>query len=785
MRPVLSPAGFKYYALSTPTVAPRAVRKSDVDLKKFYKSEAQRKQILLLQDFGFPTTTTKLRFSPDGNFICGTGAYPPQLRMWETSQMTLKFQRNIIELAKQFLMLSDDFSKLALLHGAKRLELHSQRGSYHQIEFPQLTRDMMYHPVSCEIYGCGRGNINRLNLSRGSFMRPIQTASSSFGCCAINPSSLLLGFGSDDGTVEFYDPRSPNYLGEINVRDVVDSSDLLDDDLRVTSLAFSNDTLTFAVGTSGGHCLLYDVRSPKPYLTKVHDNLDPITKIQFHNGEDRQHVISADQHVIRVWNKQDGETLLSLDVRKTVTDFAIQDGTGLLFAAVDTPSILTWYIPEIGHAPRWCSFLDTLTGELEESSSTSYVSLKFLSRDEVESLGIVQLVGTKFMQPYMHGYYVDRRLYERVSDFLKDPFDEKRKVVEEEMQQTVLQTLLAAPATQTDEIRVNAQMAEELQYKAKLLVPGSEAEADNNNDTPEVAKSVLTDPRWAKLFLNPLFSVREEDKKQKELESKWEETRGMTEAEKFTEQLETEESIPPNSNSSEVPPVEPGPAAPKKKAPKPADKKAPKEASAKKADKSKPETTQAGKKRNPTPFLATTHFEKVDDGGAGSKAMYELKTGHLLPVEESLREPSTKKIRSASSKAGMPLGALVSHMPAAKPQGEVYGNLEMSWVPGKDTAAKSKPRPKAASNRAEKPKETEEGFSALEFQTAPGKRNKSKKVTLHKYKAERKGRRGVADLHLATPYSDILQKVEAEKKKSDKEKQDKRNQKRSKTTKKP
>lgn len=42
----------------------------------------------------------------------------------------------------------------------------------------------------------------------------------------------------------------------------------------------------------------------------------------------------------------------------------------------------------LGPAPRWCSFLDNLTEELEESpESTVYDDYKFLTRKDLENLG--------------------------------------------------------------------------------------------------------------------------------------------------------------------------------------------------------------------------------------------------------------------------------------------------------------------------------------------------------------------------------------------------------------
>lgn len=79
-----------------------------------------------------------------------------------------------------------------------------------------------------------------------------------------------------------------------------------------------------------------------------------------------------------------------------------------------------YYIPQLGPAPKWASFLDNLTEEMEENpSSNVYDDYKFVSRKELEALGLDHLIGTDTLKAYMHGFFVDLRLYEKVK---KDEF---------------------------------------------------------------------------------------------------------------------------------------------------------------------------------------------------------------------------------------------------------------------------------------------------------------------------------------------------------------------------
>ena len=53
--------------------------------------------------------------------------------------------------------------------------------------------------------------------------------------------------------------------------------------------------------------------------------------------------------------------------------------SGLVFVAAEQPKVLSFFIPSLGTAPKWCSFLDNLTEELEEQTTGVYEDYKFVS----------------------------------------------------------------------------------------------------------------------------------------------------------------------------------------------------------------------------------------------------------------------------------------------------------------------------------------------------------------------------------------------------------------------
>lgn len=44
-----------------------------------------------------------------------------------------------------------------------------------------------------------------------------------------------------------------------------------------------------------------------------------------------------------------------------------------------------------------------------------YEDYKFVSREELDSLNLTHLIGTNLLRAYMHGFFMDARLYREVS----------------------------------------------------------------------------------------------------------------------------------------------------------------------------------------------------------------------------------------------------------------------------------------------------------------------------------------------------------------------------------
>lgn len=60
-------------------------------------------------------------------------------------------------------------------------------------------------------------------------------------------------------------------------------------------------------------------------------------------------------------------------------------------------------------------FYDFVQEELEEGAQTTiYDNFKFLTEEDLEKLKLTNLIGTNLVRAYMHGFFIDYRLYKKV-----------------------------------------------------------------------------------------------------------------------------------------------------------------------------------------------------------------------------------------------------------------------------------------------------------------------------------------------------------------------------------
>ncbi|XP_015515653.1 nucleolar protein 10 [Neodiprion lecontei] len=490
---VSDPNNVKIYNLSAGKSLPEWL--SERKRRSLLKKNADiRRRIELIQDFDMPGISTSVKVSRDGQYIFATGIYKPRVKCFDVNNLSLKFERCFDSEVLTFEILSDDYSKLVFLHCDRYIEFHSAQGKYYRLRIPRFGRDMQYHYPSCDLFVVGASNeIYRLNLERGQFLQSLFTEASGINRCTINPIHHSLMIGTQEGRIEAWDPRTRNKVGTLDCAfHCVTENTQLEGFPSITALKFQ-DALTLGVGTATGQVLLYDIRSNKPLLVKDHMYGLPIRDIEFHNQMGM--IYSMDSSVVKIWDKQTGKLYTSIEAQADFNNMCVVPNTGMMFIANEDTKLQTYYIPSLGPAPRWCSFLDNLTEELEESNfDTVYDDYKFITEKELDDFGLAHLKGSNLLRAYMHGYFMDARLYRKARDvaqpFNFDEYQRKqiRKKIEEERTNRVQVSKLPS---------VNKRLAQ------KLL--DNELDPKAKRKTP----SLLKDNRFKPLFEDPNFEVDE------------------------------------------------------------------------------------------------------------------------------------------------------------------------------------------------------------------------------------------------------------------------------------
>ncbi|KAH9615052.1 hypothetical protein KSS87_006733, partial [Heliosperma pusillum] len=185
-----------------------------------------QQRVELIQDLRFETATTKIKVTPDGEFVIASGIYPPQFKVYELRELSLKFERHLISEIIDFEVLSDDYSKLAFLCADRSICLHAKYGSHHKLRIPRMGRDMTYDAWSCDlICAASSPDLYRINLSQGRFLSPLATQSPALNVVSRSKVHGLVACGGEDGAVECFDMRTRSSIGRINAVSAVGEDD--------------------------------------------------------------------------------------------------------------------------------------------------------------------------------------------------------------------------------------------------------------------------------------------------------------------------------------------------------------------------------------------------------------------------------------------------------------------------------------------------------------------------------------------------------------------------------
>lgn len=105
--------GGRVYNLSSGKAVPLWL--SDRKKRELAKDEEHRRRLEIIQDFDMPEASQCIGMTADKEHIIVTGTYPPIIKCFTTTDMSMKFQRGLTAEVVAFQSLSDDFGKMGEL----------------------------------------------------------------------------------------------------------------------------------------------------------------------------------------------------------------------------------------------------------------------------------------------------------------------------------------------------------------------------------------------------------------------------------------------------------------------------------------------------------------------------------------------------------------------------------------------------------------------------------------------------------------------------------------------
>ncbi|KAM3566403.1 hypothetical protein ARSEF4850_000639 [Beauveria asiatica] len=480
--------------------------------KRSLKNDAEyQSRVELLQDFEFEEASSCIRISEDGDWVMSTGTYKPQIHVHNLPQLGLSFARHTNSLNHSFVLLSTDYTKSLHLQTDRRIEFHTPMGCHYEVRLPRYGRDIKYDRNATEalipavgIDADGKGEVFRMNLEVGRFMKSYQIEvggdddltggglQGGIHVGSVNVAAIaershnLLAFGTSIGTVEFWDPRSKSRVAL-----------LADHDGEVTALDFNESGLSLATGSSTGMVQLFDLRRPTPMLKKDHGYGFPVQNLKhMTTSSQEKKVMSADKRIIKIWDEKDGEPWTSVEPAVDLNDVAWCKDSGMLLTANEGPQQHAFFVPQLGPAPQWCSFLDNMVEEMaEEVRTETYDNYKFLSLPELKQLSLDHLVGkSNLLRPYMHGYFVASKLYEQAK-LIANPYafeEERTRRIKEKIEKE-----RASRIRGSKKVKVNQRVVDRLLKKQE------------NRGEVDTKAGLLGDSRFSKLFEDEEYKVDE------------------------------------------------------------------------------------------------------------------------------------------------------------------------------------------------------------------------------------------------------------------------------------
>lgn len=476
----------KIYNLSETRQIGQLIQSHKKKSKFAKKDQAGETDLCLIQNFEFPTASQKIAISNDLNYIIASGLYGPQLRIFDTAQLSMKCMRGMDSEIVDLQILSDDYRKIAMVCTDRNVELHAQYGRHFKTRVPKHPRCSFYNKYTANfLVGCSSDEIYRINLEEGRFINEFPTKQIGVNSITHNPYLDVTMAACDGGVLELFDNRAMKGVGTIQI----------DETENLTALRLLDNAYEFILGSSEGSIKLFDLRYHKPVTETRHPYMLPINSIEYHTK--MKQIVSSDSKSIRIYAKDDFDSLfLAYEPMNKINQVKVFDNSGLILMATETSKIGSIFVPSLGVAPKFCEFLENITEELEEKiSSNVNEDLKFVTYEELLTLNATHLINSGKARAHLHGFTIRAKLYDAVK--AKSEGFDYDQYKQQKIQEAIDKKLSDRIYVKQDKIKINNKYFHKLNDKKEKL------------EKKEKQRASIIERRFGKMFTNKDYEIDE------------------------------------------------------------------------------------------------------------------------------------------------------------------------------------------------------------------------------------------------------------------------------------
>eukprot|EP01053_Blabericola_migrator_P006179 Blabericola_migrator_1__6178@NODE_3118_length_2025_cov_20_137385_g1953_i0_p1_GENE_NODE_3118_length_2025_cov_20_137385_g1953_i0NODE_3118_length_2025_cov_20_137385_g1953_i0_p1_ORF_typecomplete_len509_score95_59ANAPC4_WD40/PF12894_7/1_3e03ANAPC4_WD40/PF12894_7/54ANAPC4_WD40/PF12894_7/0_0045ANAPC4_WD40/PF12894_7/1_6eIF2A/PF08662_11/1_3eIF2A/PF08662_11/85eIF2A/PF08662_11/0_44PQQ_2/PF13360_6/93PQQ_2/PF13360_6/0_0045NUC153/PF08159_12/0_00069Cytochrom_D1/PF02239_16/1_7Cytochrom_D1/PF02239_16/9_1_NODE_31 len=501
---VINTNGHRVFALSSRKLQFEFIEEALREKKSLKRNKEFKNRLELIHDFHFSTHSNRVRVSQDGRFIGACGMYPPQIKVYECEELSLKFCRHVDSEIIDFEFLSEDYKKIVMLQNDRYVEFHAQGGRHHRLRIPTFGRSICFDNNTANLWiATGTEHIYLMDLEEGVHLEPIHSSMSEQNVISTGNHHRLTFVGGETG-LEVWDCRVSREDAIHVINHIVNPDEIFsnhtDTSPAVTSVAVQDRGFNIALGTDNGLCQIYDIRHSVPLVTKEHAIDTPIKDIHFMNVQrdygDEAAVVSADERIVKLWDAKSGQVLASFEAAARINNICPYPNSGLIFVAQDDRKVGTYFVDCAGLAPRWASFLDNLVEEMDdENNKVFYDDFEFVTLADLDKLKTDFDEIKSKLRPHTHGYLIPRGLYR----YLKKKAGitvETNVLSKRSLKMKHSQEMRPRVPMQAGRSEVNAELKKFLETKAK-----------SSKKKNLAAATLLTDERFSAMFKDASFAV--------------------------------------------------------------------------------------------------------------------------------------------------------------------------------------------------------------------------------------------------------------------------------------